>query len=151
MIPYAVPSEDEHVFSLAPRLREADKTEVAASGIPQPAVHLMRGLRYGTECHTVMLAGLPVAMMGALYQDEIRGATVWLLGSPELFDDGRAARVFAKRSKGWASHWLARYRRLRCWPHKENYKHLRWLTWMGFKHIPSPLDDNYPFHYYQLD
>ena len=119
----------EDAVSLAPRLREADLAEIAASSGSDPLKTLKAGVAASVPPVSIVDEDdLVIAMGGAvpLYHTGI----VWMLAS-----DGIYAHKFEflRQSKAWVEMLQDRYPVLWNCVDVRNKLHTRWLAWCGFE------------------
>ncbi len=128
---HAARATDAHALDMAPRLRAADREEVAASSGRSP----LEALRYSlaASSHAVSAldpVGRVVCMFGVGVVDLMGGVGApWLLGS-DLMADHR--REFARRSRAYLPLMLAHYPNLENAVDARHVEAIRWLEWLGF-------------------
>lgn len=98
-----VPASPAHVGTIAARMREADRIEVAAMGrTPKQALRL--GLQCPGEAWTAKVDGVPEAMFGLHVVSALgRVAHPWMLGSDAIY---RYPRMMLRHGKRVVDRWL---------------------------------------------
>jgi len=85
-----VASRVTHIGPIASRIRAIDRVECEAMG-HSPKQALRNGFLLSDRCWTALVDGRPEAMFGAVTTSAInRTATVWFLGTDEVYRHGRA-------------------------------------------------------------
>lgn len=116
---------------LDPRLRGADRREIAAAVGGAPAVLLEHGLRASDPCYALHDESGPIALFGVVPDSDVaRQGRIWLLGSARLV---RHARVILRQAPAWLDglHW--RYDILWNLVDARNQVHMRWLQRCDFQ------------------
>lgn len=116
---------------LAPRLREADREEIIASGSPIHLEALKAGLGWGKLSLTgVDELGYPVTMFGSSTHpvDPCVGV-VWAMATDEI---KHHAKSFLGPSREWVETLNRRHPVLMNYTDCRNEEHHRWLKWCGF-------------------
>lgn len=148
-----VPAAEEHIGPIAEAPRPADVEEVRASTGGSVRAALERGLRSSTRAYTVMLDGVPVAMLGVVPYSALTGVgIVWMLGAEGL-DRGICRRGFVRLARPVIDHLQAFYPRMLfnavdC----RNGAAIRFLRWAGFtlqEPIPLGLQGQSFFPFYR--
>lgn len=144
-LPDTVAARCEHAFSLAPRLRDADRDELLAHG-RQPLTGLLRCVHLSAQAHAIVA---PEGHTLALYGFGHLGGGVaapWLLGSEELITTYRG--WFIRQSAQIVSSGDHRWNHFKNHVDARNRTHIRWLRWAGFTvHPPEPHGPHgLPFH-----
>lgn len=87
-----VPARVTHVGPIASRIRDIDRIECEAMG--HSAKHALRqGFMLSDRCWTALVDGRPEAMFGSVTISALdRRATVWFLGTDEVYRHGRVLR-----------------------------------------------------------
>lgn len=119
---------------LAPRLRDADREEIIASGCPSPLAALHAGIEPGRLALTgVDELGYPVTMFGAgPHPTDPRVGVVWAMATDALKDHTKS---FLGPSKEWVEALNRRFPVLMNYTDCRNSEHHRWLQWCGFTFI----------------
>lgn len=130
-----------HVEWLAPRLRKADRDEIAATCGLAPEQALWHSFYASDMRWSIILNGEIVGMFGC------GDFTPWLLGSERLPEAGMA---IARHSHRYIEFMLRRYPLLYNYVDVRNKLAIRWLRWCGFmlfEPIPYGLSGElfYPF------
>lgn len=149
--PYVAAALPEHAADLAPRLREADRREVAAFSGADAGEALMRGVRESSLAWTIIRDGRPLACFGVAPMS-LLGATgvPWLLGS----DDVRGISLaFLRGGRMFVESMLARFRRLENYVDARNTVSVNWLRWLGFTVHPAQRAgvELLPFHRFEME
>lgn len=85
-----VPARATHIGPIATRIRDIDRIECEAMG-HSPKQALRSGFLLSDRCWTALVDGRPEAMFGSITLSAIdRRATVWFLGTDEVYRHGRA-------------------------------------------------------------
>lgn len=122
-----VPARVTHVGPIASRIRDIDRVECEAMG--HGVKHALRqGFMLSDRCWTALVDGRPEAMFGSVTISAIdRRATVWFLGTDEVYRHGRVLRSWGPGlvrkavPDGWTAENLVSVenvkaiRLLRCW------------------------------------
>lgn len=127
------PATIDDAFDLAPRLRQADLEELEAQDIGYPDVILAESVAVSAECLAFVPNGTVEALFGVADAGEF--GVPWLLGSDELFNQGRLLMTLPRP---YLSRWLEKYKLLQNVVHTENIQSIRWLKRLGFT-IASPV------------
>lgn len=84
-----VPARITHVGPIASRIRAIDRLECEAMG-HSPKHALRQGFLLSDRCWTALVDGRPEAMFGGVTLSALdRRATVWFLGTDEVYRHGR--------------------------------------------------------------
>lgn len=118
----AIPSD---IAALAPRLRGADLSELAASTGEHPVLALRKSFALSDECHTIIANGQIAGMFG-----KVEGGVVWLVGSDAL---ASIPHTFLRESRRVIQGWLKVEPLLWNFLDERNALHIKWITWLGFK------------------
>lgn len=87
-----VPARVTHVGPIASRIRDIDRVECEAMG-HSPKHALRQGFMLSDRCWTALVDGRPEAMFGSVTISALdRRATVWFLGTDEVYRHGRVLR-----------------------------------------------------------
>lgn len=130
------PATIEDAIALEPRLREADRVELAAAGYHDFLSPLTEGIELSAEAWAFEVNGTVHAIMGIAPFDGF--ASPWLLGSNELFDFKRQLCTLPHQ---FTPRWAQTYGLLKNYVHAENTQSIRWLRRMGFT-IEAPIKLN---------
>jgi hypothetical protein len=123
-----LPATEANAREIFHRLREEDQFEINCLGLDPDAA--MRAVLAGSDAW-VGLAGDKVAcVFGALPQDGLAPARVWLLTTPLVEDH---AIAFARGSAAVIDALLRRHGGLEGWVLERNTRSMRWLAWLGFR------------------
>jgi hypothetical protein len=152
MTPHVRPSTEADCLWLAPRLREADRGECELWGL-DPLHTLRKGMEYSLQPLTVIgPSGNPAAIFGVAPAKP--DATVWLLGTDELFD---FPVRFLRQSKMWLDHINEPIKSIYGvssvgnWVDLRNTKHIEWLRWVGFSQTAKSVHHAYEIGYFRKD
>lgn len=126
-----VPAHSSHIPSVAQRMRQADRDEIAAASGRLPAAVLEFSLENSTAAWTAIINGRPEVMFGvATFPGCENTGAPWLLGTDAV---ERYNHIFLRRSLEWLDQLFERYAVLRGLIHEGNSAGLRWLQWLGFR------------------
>lgn len=126
-----IPARAAHIRTIARRMRQADRDEVAAASGRSPAEALALSLRKSTAAWTVLFDGRPEAMFGVGDLNILAGiGAPWMLGTDAV---ERNYVPFLRASVDWRDQLLRRYSTLRNFVDERNAVSVRWLGWLGFK------------------
>lgn len=145
-----VEAVDDHIATIAERMRQADRDEVMASGGKAPAEALSGSLAKSSQAWTALVNGRPEVMFGVGDLNILtRTGCPWLLGTDAV---GEHYRLFLRQSVMWREQLLGRYEVLRNAVDDRNEVSKRWLRWMGFTlYEPMPLGVNgEPFRLFEM-
>lgn len=124
----------EDALALAPRLRIADRAEIAAQTSEEPVDVLLRGVECSKPAHAIVAdpGDQVLALFGVTPQELQPGAcgAVWLLASDELLGH---SMQFRRECRAWVSRLQQTYNLLWCYVDARNAVHRRWVEWCGFK------------------
>jgi hypothetical protein len=133
--PHVIPASAEHVALLAPRVREADRLELWASGRITPERALAIGVDASTSAWTGFVDDEVVCMFGVVPASLVGGIGVpWMIGSDAIV---RHQRAFLRRCRGHLERMQVLYDTLVNFVDDRNVVAHRWLTWLGF-HVEPP-------------
>lgn len=141
---------DDHIATIAERMRQADRDEVLASGGRSPAEALSRSLAKSSQAWTAIVGGQPEVIFGVGDLNVLaRVGCPWLLGTDAVSVN---YRLFLRHSIRWKEQLLSRYDILRNAVDDRNEVSKRWLQWMGFTLFePVPLGMNgEPFRVFEM-
>lgn len=120
----------DDVNSLAPRLREEDKTELKAVGHKDP----IEALLYGLNCKDPTYVaedeeGLPQIIFGTAPSPDPAVGYVWMVATEALKDHWIQV---LRETRPWIDRIRGHYSLLANIVHADNKVHIRWLQWAGF-------------------
>lgn len=145
---HVVPARATHVGPIASRIRDIDRIECEAMGHSAKQA-LRQGFMLSDRCWTALVDGRPEAMFGAVTVSAIdRRATVWFLGTDEVYRHGRLLRSWgpslihrAVDSRWWAGNLVS----------SANGKAIRLLRAWGFTVEPEEqMVSGVPFHQFWM-
>lgn len=124
-----IPAEPWHATIMAPRVREADKREIWASGGIGVEAALRISVERSTHAWTAFVDGDPACMWGcgpatAMSED----GTAWMVGGPEV---ERFPFRFLRENRKFLAEMLGVYPVLRNHVDARNVVAIRWLEWLG--------------------
>lgn len=121
----------EDASYLVPRLREADREEIIASGASDPLAAIQAGFGPGRLTLTgVDELGYPVTMFGSgTHPHDPRVGVVWAVASDGI---KHHAKSFLGPSREWVEALNRRHPVLMNYTDCRNEEHHRWLKWCGF-------------------
>jgi len=126
-------AKKEHITSLSPRIRDADKEEVRAFSGVDIGTALDVSMRYSREAYTVLMDEVPEAMFGVFVTNSLCSygdkGSPWLMASDKF---SSASKYIARHSKEWVDRFLQSYAVLDGWVDNRNVVSRRWLKWCGF-------------------
>lgn len=140
-----VPALPEHVALLAPRVREADRQELWASGRITPAAALAIGVSSSSSSWAGFIGDELVCLFGVVPASLVTGIGVpWMIGSDAVV---RHQFTFLRQSRPCVGRMRAVYDVLVNWVDDRNVVAQRWLRWLGFEvEAPRPHGpDGIPF------
>lgn len=124
-----VPARPIHVNRIANRLRAIDKLECAAMG-HTPKDALRWGLIGSTVAWTVLIDGVPEAMMGATPISLLEGiGRPWLLMTDVA---GKQHVSLVRLGRVYTEHLHRHYSLLTNWIHADNDRTIRYLSRLGY-------------------
>lgn len=132
-----VTASPSHIEAIDASARQADRDELWASSFSTVEEVLWRGLRYSTDCWTVLFDDLPVAMAGVVPISLMGGKGVpWMVATVDV--ESHPAK-FARLSKQYVAKMLQRYSHLINFVDDRNKLAIRYLEWLGFEmYEPAP-------------
>lgn len=133
--------------ALAPRMREADRNEVAASHGLSPIGALVNSVVASREPMAALADGEVMALFGICECRDF--AMPWLMGATGI---ERFHVPFLRRSRAWVQEAHRRYPLLMNWVDARNKASIRWLGWLGFTiYDPEPYGlEGRPFHRFEM-
>lgn len=129
--PYVRVATREDCYDLAPRLRKADREEVAKTWGLEPVQSLLFGYHSG-ETFAVAWKGRVIALFGCSGIPGVVGIP-WMLASPEL---SQIRKEFVRECRSYVLMMLSVYGHLENHVWCGNRVHIRWLEWLGFSFDP---------------
>lgn len=136
------PTED-HISSIAARMRPADVEELRVSTGRAPDEALRYSIGRSDMAFTVMFDGVPETIFGCGPSSYLsREGCPWLLGTDAL---ERNYRHFLRGSIFWVRKMREEYTMLRNAVDDRNEISKRWLSWLGFE-----LGDTVPMGYERM-
>lgn len=143
-----VPARAAHVRTIARRMRQADRDEVAAISKLSPAEALIYSLRKSAHAWTALMDGRPEVMFGVGDLNVLAGVGApWLLGTDAVEENYVA---FLRLSPDFRDQLLRRYSTLRNFVDARNRVSIRWLRWLGFKLFDPVELRGHKFHMFEL-
>lgn len=125
-----VPATPEHVAALAPRMREADRQEIAAASGEDPETALLAGVALSPVSWAYLHNGEVLAIYGAAMYPGRPGVGIpWLLGAEGL---EKHKVYFVRQSKPYLKKVLEYFDVLENWVDCRNTASIQWLAWCGF-------------------
>tara|TARA_R100001082_G_C4330102_1_gene145199 strand:+ start:555 stop:1016 length:462 start_codon:yes stop_codon:yes gene_type:complete len=136
-------------YSIAPRMREADKKEVSALGRKDTLSPLLDGFVQSYCCYTLVdKQNIPHAMFGCCPSKEFPNmASIWLLGTDDIFTYRMS---FLKLSKKYLKIISEPYNLVFNIVHKDNVVHIKWLQWLGFSFLRKISYGENNEHFYEF-
>lgn len=132
--PQVIPSTAEHAFVMAPRLRAADKAEIAAMSGNLPETALLNGLR-GEVCLTaVEPEGDPILMFGVAKSRFPEAGLLWMLATDAIH---KHRFRFLRQSLFFIESLQEAYPLLHNYVDARNELHIKWLKWIGCTFIKT--------------
>lgn len=120
----------EDAYSLAPRLREADKQEIRAAVGMTPLAGLLYCLETSNPALTIIKDGEPpLGVFGLTPDPDNFAASVWMLAANEIT---KYPMTFMKNAIKWVQKTNTEYPVLYNYVDARNTLHIKWLRWMGF-------------------
>lgn len=119
---------EDDVVQMAPRLRQADKDEVWASGGYLPEDALRASYRASQPCFAFRGPAGPQALFGVAPMYENVGA-IWLLGTDAI---DTTPITFLRWSRRFLPFLIEPYDMVCNLVHTRNTVHIKWLRWLGF-------------------
>jgi hypothetical protein len=130
------PGDAEYV---AAHLREEDRNEILALGLPPEAA--VKGSVAGSDVsYTALLDGVPVMVFGVNLPDWKNIGEIWALGTPGC---NKIAKSMVQRTKGILGKLLAICPVMENWCDARYKKSIQWLRMLGFTvGAPAPYGVN---------
>jgi len=130
-MPHYRPSTVEDAEYLAPRLREADLSEIRAASGNDPLQSLLHSLHMGTATYTMVDPDddTPVGIFGVVETSDPDLASVWAMASPQIL---KHPKLFMRESRAWVESVNDIYPVLFNYVDERNLVHIKWLQAMGF-------------------
>ncbi len=143
-----VPARPSHIRTIARRMRQADRDEIAAASGRSPGSALVFSLRKSSAAWTAIVDGQPEVMFGVGDINILAGVGApWLLGTDAV---EKHYIQFLRKSVSFRDQLLARYSVLRNFVDARNKASIRWLKWLGFQ-FSEPIDfRGHPFFMFEL-
>lgn len=128
------PARPEDAAALAPKLRDADRREIAATSGEGALEVLTRSIRTSRPCYAVVGdQAAPAGLFGVIPDRDQDGVgSIWLLGSDELLHN---RMFFLRNSRPWIARLHEGYSVLWNYVDARNEVHLRWIAWCGFRFV----------------
>ncbi|HEY5797660.1 MAG TPA: hypothetical protein VIU82_21870 [Bosea sp. (in: a-proteobacteria)] len=143
-----VPARASHLRTIARRMRQADRDEIAAASGRAPLQAMAYSLRKSSIARTALIDGVPEVMFGVGDINILAGVGApWLLGTDAV---ERHYVAFLRGSVGWRDQLLRRYPVMRNFVDARNRASIRWLRWLGFKLSDPVLLRGHEFHLFEL-
>lgn len=119
---------EEDIAQMAPKLRQADKDEVWASGAYLPEDALRASYSASEPCFAAVADGEPHALFGVAPLTDNVGA-IWLLGTDAIDTN---PITFLRWSRRFLPFLMEPYDMVCNLVHARNTVHIKWLRWLGF-------------------
>jgi len=123
---------EEDIAYIAPRMRQADKDEVWASGGYMPEEALRMSYRASEPCFAAVNGDEPVTMFGVAPLTDNVGA-IWLLGTDAITD--KIPISFLRWSRRFLPFLMEPYDMVCNQVYAGNTVHIKWIRWLGFSFI----------------
>lgn len=124
------PATESDVKYIAPRLREADKTEMNAAGHTDHLEGLLECLEGSTSCYVAVdESDLPVMIGGVAPSPESFVGYGWMMATTDI--DKHWVSIL-RNTHQWINTYREGYKVLTNLVHEKNTLHIRWLRWAGF-------------------
>lgn len=125
-----VPAGEDHIASIAERMRDEDRAEVWASSRSTPYQALDHSLKQSSQAWTALIDDQAEVMFGVMDLNILTAmGAPWLLGTDAVVTHNRQ---FLRRSLWWRGKLLEQYDVLKNFVHDDNVVSKRWLQWLGF-------------------
>lgn len=145
-----VPAGLDHIRSLAPIMREADRQEVWAAAGLTPYEALQVSLQSSVVAWCWLIEDEPACVFGVSAESILSGIGMpWLLSSP-LLPSRHVA--FLRHHRCFLIAMLDLFPLLKNWVDARYQLSIRWLRWMGFTILPAEPYGPFrmPFHPFEL-
>lgn len=121
----------EHLEYIAVHMREADKKEIWLSDHAEPRDVLFAGFALSPWCVSILLEGIPVAVVGVsrAVENMPRLGIVWLLGTDDL---PKARHLLVDEAQFYISDMFEEFDVLVNYVYSENKRSIEWLKRLGF-------------------
>lgn len=130
---YVQHATEQDAYRIAPRLRSADRRELAATTLTSPVRVLVDGVNKSEPSFVIKTAdGTPCGLFGTRDAGYSESGVVWMLGTDDLTTN---ARTFLRFSRKWIDELHKKHRLLYNVIDARNEVHLNWLEWLGFECI----------------
>jgi hypothetical protein len=145
------PVESGDIAYIAANMREADRTELAATVGSEPVDSLLaRGVLISTIAWTWSVDGLPAAIFGVAPVSLLHGqGAPWMLGTEAPY---QRPRTLVREGRRYVGRMLGLYPHLLNYVDVRNERSVRWLARIGFTvHPAKPFGRNgEPFHLFEM-
>lgn len=136
------PATRSHAERMAPIMRQEDSTEVLALGF-SPLDALTHSLDNSFVAEAAVLGDEVVAMWGACAEAYAGGkAFMWMLGTEHV---PRNVKALLRGSRSFVAYTHQFYPLLECLVDMRYEKAVRWIEWMGFRHVATARMNGIPF------
>lgn len=142
-----VPATAAHIHEMAPRVRAADRAEIAALGYGVEE-GLLASLRTSLWARVALCRGRPICIWGLGAGSLLGGVGgPWMISTPLI---ERFPRQFLRESRVQVAEMLGQFPILRGVVDARYAGALRWMRWLGFE-MSDPIRINgVPFHNFEL-
>ncbi len=118
---------------LAPRLREADVTELNITITDTIEETLLRGINDSAECFVAVSEGdIPEIVFGVVPSGDPDVGFIWMVGTDAI--EANWVQVI-RETRAWLDKVFGRYKLLTNSVYSDNTVHIRWLRWAGFSFL----------------
>lgn len=124
-------------LELAPNLRSEDKDEVWESNNALPEEALIASLKASDRAYVVVLNDEIVCMYGVAKTGYKDLGIPWMLGTNKL---KRVPKEFLERTREIIADFSGEYEVLANYVWSRNIVHIRWLEWLGFTIVLTPVN-----------
>lgn len=132
-----VPPEQRHLVSLALRLRQCDRNELAAVTDRDPLTSLLFSSMISDPCWVLTVDGRPAAIGGVAPKiDEEDMGIPWFMATDDI-EEKQVRHWLAQNSRRFLDDILSNYSRLENYINAENETTKTWLQWLGFEIGPA--------------
>lgn len=126
-------AEVSDAYSLGPRLRPADKAELAITSGEDFSNTLVNGIAMSSHSYVAVDdQDVPHIIFGVVPSGVTDVGGVWMVGTPAIEDNWRQV---LRETKPWVTILHNHYTLLANAVHASNHVHIRWLRWAGFKFL----------------